>query len=62
MYESEGGTKLQQTNKLKRTKIFIKWTELVGGASVRRGPRAERRQRGRKHQHFGLHEGQVGQP
>lgn len=34
----------------------------VGGvASVRRGLRAERRQRGGKHQNFGLHEGKIRQ-
>lgn len=32
-----------------------------GGASVRRGPAAERRQRGGEHQPRGLHEGEVGQ-
>lgn len=73
MYESEGGTKPQQ----KRTKKKLYKMDWVGrrgqkergrrgdisggGASVRRGLRAERRQRGRKHQHFGLHEGKVGQ-
>ncbi len=31
------------------------------GASVRRGLGAERRQRGGKHQHFGLHEGEIRQ-
>lgn len=34
---------------------------LRGGASVWRGLRAERRQRGGEHQHFGLHEGEIGQ-
>lgn len=33
-----------------------------GRASVRRALGVQRRQRGRKHQHFGLHEGQIGQP
>lgn len=58
-------------------KRFIKWTEWVGGAkrnrmgglicawgggaSIRCSLRAKWRQRGRKHQHFGLHEGEVGQ-
>lgn len=32
-----------------------------GGASVWRALGVQRRQRGRKHQHLGLHEGQVGQ-
>lgn len=32
-----------------------------GGASVWRALGIERRQRGWKHQHFGLHEGQIGQ-
>lgn len=32
-----------------------------GRASFRRDLGAERRQRGGKHQHFGLHEGQIGQ-
>lgn len=59
----------------KEEENLLKWAESVGGAmgeggvmscegggaSVRCGLAAERRQRGGEHQHFGLHEGKIGQ-
>lgn len=69
MCESEGGTKLQRKRTEKRPETIsngLSWwagslgdVSAGGGASVRRGLRAERRQRGGKHQHFGLHEGEI---
>lgn len=67
MYEIKRRTNLQPERT--KTKQIIKWTEseagrgygIEGRASVGRGLRAERRQRGGKHQHFRLHEGKVGQ-
>lgn len=56
--------KIKEISLVKSSKLEggLKQRQGAGGrASVRRAPRIKWHQRRRKHQHFGLHEGQIGQ-